>query len=171
MITQDPVLITREQNLARMGANSSDAGLQGLARVQNDNNSALVRALNNMGAGSADDSFVAGQRAIQALESRLGRQQARVNDLYGLVRDSAGRSFPLDGRAFADRAIQSLDDQLVGGALPADVRNHINRISAGEVPFTVDYAEQLKTMIGRLQRNSSDGSARYALWSCSAGAR
>lgn len=163
MITQDPVLITREQNLARMGANSSDAGLQGLARVQNDNNSVLVRALNNMGAGSADDSFVAGQRAIQALESRLGRQQARVNDLYGLARDSAGRSFPLDGRAFADRAIQSLDDQLVGGALPADVRNHINRISAGEVPFTVDYAEQLKTMIGRLQRNASDGSARYAL--------
>ncbi|MDS1142386.1 lytic transglycosylase domain-containing protein [Pusillimonas sp. SM2304] len=163
MLTQDPVQITREQNLAKMGANASDAGLQGLARVQNENNSALVRALNQAGAGSSDDAYVAGQRAIDALQSRIGSRQARINDLYSMARDSAGRSFPLDGRSFADRAIQQLDDNLLGGALPADVRNHINRISAGEVPFTVDYAEQLKTLIGRLQRNTSDGSARYAL--------
>jgi hypothetical protein len=163
MLTQDPGQVTREMNLAKLQANTAAGGSRNLSQVQADNNSALVRALNSMGADSADDAVSAGQKAIGALEQRLGGQQARINDLYSLARDSAGRSFPLDGRAFADRAIQALDDQLVGGALPADVRNHLNRISAGEVPFTVDYAEQLKTLMGRLQRSTSDGSARYAL--------
>ncbi|WP_269497852.1 phage tail tip lysozyme [Castellaniella sp. S9] len=161
MLTQDPGQITREQNLAKIQANSTVAGGRNLSQIQNENNVSLVRALDQ--AGASDDAMTAGHRAIESLQRRLGGQQARINDLYSLARDSAGRSFPLDGRAFADRAIQALDDQLVGGALPADVRNHLNRISAGEVPFTVDYAEQLKTLMGRLQRGTSDGSARYAL--------
>lgn len=163
MLTQDPAQVTREMNLAKQQANLPPGTARNLATIQGENNAALVRALDSMGAASTDDAVTAGQRAIDSLQRRIGGRQARINDLYSLARDSAGRSFPLDGRGFADRVIQSLDDQLVGGALPADVRNHINRISMGEVPFTVDYAEQLKTMIGRLQRNSSDGSARYAL--------
>ena len=163
MLSQDPQQITREMNLAKQQANSPIIGGNNLAQVQADNNRALVNALNDMGAAGADDAMAAGQRAIGSLERRLSGQQGRINDLYSAARDSAGRSFPLDGRAFADRAIKALDDNLVGGALPADVRNHLNRISAGEVPFTVDYAEQLKTLMGRLQRNTNDGSARYAL--------
>lgn len=162
MLTQDPAQITREMNLAKQQANLGATGGRDLAQVQAQNNSALVRALNSMGADSTDDAVTAGQRAIDALQRRLGSKQARINDLYGLARDSAGRSFPLDGAAFTQRAGQLLDDNLVTGALPGDVRNHLNRIAQGEVPFTVDYAEQLKTMMARLQRNTSDGSARYA---------
>ncbi|MNS88667.1 hypothetical protein D3C72_1226490 [compost metagenome] len=40
---------------------------------------------------------------------------------------------------------------------------HLNRIALGEVPFDVNYAEQLKTAIGKLQRASSDGQQRMAL--------
>lgn len=161
MLMQDPGQVTREMNLAKLQANTGATGSRNLSQIQADNNAALVRGLDQMGA--TDDAYAAGQRAIGSLQSRLGAQQGRVNELYSAARDSSGRSMPLDHRAFADRAIQSLDDNLVGGALPADVRNHLNRISAGEVPFTVDYAEQLKTLIGRLQRGTSDGSARYAL--------
>lgn len=163
MLTQDPGQITREMNLAKQQANTGATGGRNLSQIQADNNAALVRALGTMGAGSADDAVSAGQRAIDALQARIGSRQARINDLYDLARDSAGRSFPLNGAAFTQRAGQLLDDNLVAGALPGDVRNHLNRIAQGEVPFTVDYAEQLKTMIGRLQRNTSDGSARYAL--------
>lgn len=161
MLTQNPGQVTREQNLAKLQANTGASGGRNLSQIQADNNAALVRGLDAMGA--TDDAYAAGERAISSLQGRLGAQQGRVNELYSAARDSAGRSMPLDHRAFADQAIQSLDDNLVGGALPADVRNHLNRISAGEVPFTVDYAEQLKTLIGRLQRGTSDGSARYAL--------
>ncbi|WP_050466367.1 glucosaminidase domain-containing protein [Herbaspirillum chlorophenolicum] len=163
MLTLDPVQITRERNLAKIGANASDEGLQGLARVQNSNNSALIGALNNAGANTADDAYAAGQRVIDALQRNVDTQRGNINNLYSAARDSAGRSFPLDGAAFTQRASQALDDALLGGALPADVRNHLNRIAQGEVPFTVDYAEQLKTRIGNLQRASQDGQTRMAL--------
>jgi hypothetical protein len=86
-----------------------------------------------------------------------------VGALYQRARDSQGRSLPLDGAAFSTRANAALDEAMLGGALPQDVANHMNRIARGEVPFTVDYAEQLKTRIAALQRASNDGSTRMAL--------
>ncbi|WP_234263090.1 hypothetical protein [Hydrogenophaga sp. NFH-34] len=162
-VSLDPVQITREQNLARMGANASDEGLHGLARVQNDNNRALIDNLNRLGADSADDAFAAGERAISGLQRGLDAQKANVDHLYSQARDSAGRSFPLDGHSFTTTASKLLDDNLLGGALPESVQSHLNRIAQGQVPFTVDYAQQLATAIGKLQRGTSDGQTRMAL--------
>jgi len=161
MLTQDPSQITREMNLAKQQA-TTGGGAGSLPNIQEQNNQALIRALRTMGAGTGDDSYMAGQKAITALQNRLDIKNAKIGDLYQLARDSAGRSFPLDGRRFADSAIKSLDDNLSGGSLPADIRNQINRISAGEVPFTVDYAEQLKGVLNRLFRGAQ-GSERYAI--------
>lgn len=83
--------------------------------------------------------------------------------MYGQARDSAGRSFPLDGQAFTTQASRLLDDALLGGALPPSVGQQLNRIAQGKVPFTVDYAEQLKTAMGKLQRATNDGQTRMAL--------
>lgn len=163
MLTQDPSQITREMNLAKQQAAMGKTDGVSLPNIQAQNNAALVRALDDLGASSTDDAFTAGAKAISSLTNRLKNQRAKVSDLYSLARDSQGRSFPLDGREFADNAIKALDDALVGGSLPADVRSHLNRISSGEVPFTVDYAEQLKTMMAQLQRGATDGNARYAL--------
>lgn len=162
-LTLDPAQITREQNLARMGINSTDAGLHGLAKVQNENNAALITAMNRLGAGAADDAHAVGARTISALQRGLDADKAAISDLYGLARDSAGRSFPLDGHTFTTTASKLLDDALLGGALPPSVQQHMNRIAAGEVPFTVDYAEQLKTAMGKLQRATNDGQTRMAL--------
>lgn len=162
-LTLDPAQITREQNLARMGINSTDTGLHGLAKVQNENNAALISAMNRLGAGAADDAHGAGARAIGALQRGLDTDKAAIDGLYGQARDSAGRSFPLDGQAFTAQASKLLDDALLGGALPPSVSQHLNRIASGEVPFTVDYAEQLKTAMGKLQRATGDGQTRMAL--------
>ncbi|MDQ2150056.1 glucosaminidase domain-containing protein [Alcaligenaceae bacterium C4P045] len=163
MLTLDPVQITRERNLAKTGANASDQGLQGLARVENQNNRALIDALNDAGANRGQDAHTVGQRAIDALERNVDTSRAGINALYSEARDSAGRSFPLDGAAFTRQADTALQDALLGGALPEGVRSHLNLIAQGRVPFTVDYAEQLKTRIGQLQRASSDGQTRMAL--------
>lgn len=163
MLTLDPVQITRERNLAKSGANSSDRGLQGLARVENENNTALIRTLNNAGADAAPDAFTTGERVMGSLQRGLDAEKANINNLYGQARDSAGRSFPLDGAAFTQKAGADLADNLLGGSLPRDIRRHLNEIAQGKVPFTVDYAEQLKTRLGALQRASSDGSVRKAI--------
>ena len=162
-LTLDPAQITREQNLARMGINSTDTGLHGLAKTQNENNTALIGAMNRLGANAADDAHAVGGRAIGALQRGLDADKTAIGGLYGQARDSAGRSFPLDGHAFTTQASRLLDDALLGGALPPSVSQHLNRIAAGEVPFTVDYAEQLKTAMGKLQRGTNDGQARMAL--------
>lgn len=162
MVTQDPVRITQEMNLAKMGANAGDDGLQGLARVQNQNNTRLINVMNEAGANRGD-AFAAGQRAIGAIQAQDDALAGRVSSLYQQARDTSGRSAALDGAAFTRTANQMLDEGLLGGALPKDVADHMNRIARGEVPFDVNYAEQLKTRIAALQRATNDGSARMAL--------
>jgi len=163
MLTQNPGQITREMNLAKTGANSTDLPLQRLPNLQNQNTNALLRALDQAGAANAPDTAATGARGIGALEGRVAQARGNINNLYSSARDSAGRSLDLDGAHFTQRANQMLDQEMVGGALPADVANTMNRIARGEMPFTVEIAEQLKTRIGNLQRATSDGGARMAL--------
>ena len=172
MLTLDPVQITREQNLAKIGANSSDGGLQGLARVQNQNNARLIDVMNESGANRGDP-FRAGQQTIGAIQGRDADMASRVTSLYQQARDTSGRAADLDRVAFSTRVSELLDDAMVGGALPKDVESMVNWIANNAkpqgmhgsipMPFNVDIAEQLKTRIATLQRNTSDGSARHAL--------
>lgn len=162
-VTLDPSQITRERNLAKVGANSTDVNLQRLPRVQNENNRALINRLNDVGAGTTDSPVAAGNTLTGSIERVLGAERGRVDDLYNLARDSQGRSFPLNGTFFSNRVDTLLGDELVMASLPPDVRNRVNQIALGEMPFTVDVAEMLKTKIGNLQRASSDGSVRTAL--------
>ncbi len=163
MLSQDPVALTREKNLAKTGANSTDLGLQRLPRLENQNTQRLLDVLDETGARNAPDEFATGQAAIRALRGNLDASRGRIDSLYSAARDTQGRSAGLDGSAFTQRATQLLDEGLLGGALPKSVEEHLNRIAKGEVPFTVAYAEQLKTTIGKLQRATNDGQARMAL--------
>lgn len=172
MVSQDPVQITREMNLAKTGANSADQGLQGLARVQSQNNATLIRNLDEAGALQGDP-FRAGAAAVGSINARDAQLERGVSSLYQQARDTSGRAADLDRAAFSNRVSELLDEAMVGGALPKDVENKINWIASNAkpqgmhgsipMPFNVDIAEQLKTQIAKLQRNTSDGSARHAL--------
>lgn len=162
-ITQDPVQITRERNLAKTGANSSDTSLQRLPALENTNTRALLGALDDAGARGAPDAYATGQKVIGALGAQRDAAQSNIKSLYGQARDTAGRSAPLDGSVFTRRANELLDEANVGSFLTPDIAKKMNAIAKGEFPMTVDVAEQLKTSIGNLQRGSSDGNARKAL--------
>jgi len=162
-LTLDPVQITRERNLAKTGANSTDVSLQRLARVQDANNRSLVTGINEMGADTPLSQYGAGQSLTSVLQRQLDDQDSVIAGLYRTARDSQGRSFPLDGARFTQTAGAALEDALLQSKLPADVRARLNDIALGRVPFTVDYAEQLKTRIGDLARGETDRSTRAAL--------
>lgn len=162
-LTLDPVQITREQNLSRTGANASDTGLHGLARIQNDNNKILIDNVNKLGASTSDDAYTIGNKALDALQNGIDAEKTNIGQLYSAARDTAGRSAELNRSIFTQNANDLLDHAMVGGALPPGVREHLNRIATGKVPFDVNYAEQLKTQIGKLQRSTNDGQTRYAL--------
>lgn len=162
-LTQDPGLITREINLAKTGANSTDPSLQRLAGIQNENTRNLLSRLDEAGAANALSAPDTSRAAIGSLQGVADRARANVSDLYSQARDTAGRSLPLEGGAFTRRASQLIDEAMVGGALPKGVESTLNKIAAGEMPLTVEIAEQLKTQMGKLQRATNDGQARYAL--------
>lgn len=163
MLRQDPSLITRERNLAKTGANSGDVALQRLPAIENQNMAALLSRLDEAGAANAPNAYGTGERVINALQQRQNEARARINALYEQARGTDGRSLPMAGGVFTQRANQLIDEAMVGGALPPGVAQTMNRIAKGEIPFTVDIAEQFKTQIGKLQRASNDGQARYAL--------
>lgn len=162
-LTQDPGQITREMNLAKTGANSTDPSLQRLPGLQNQNTATLLQRLDELGGTRAMPEPDAARSVIGSLESRANATQQEINSLYSAARDSSGRSLPLEGGTFTARANQLLDEAMVGGALPSGVQNTMNKIASGQMPLTVEIAEQLKTQIGKLQRASSDGQARMAL--------
>lgn len=160
-LTLDPVAITQQRNLAKIGANSKDPSLQKLAQIQNQNNRLLTERLND--AGAQTDPVSASEKVIQSLMGRDAAAKSVIDKLYQSARATDGRSAVLDPSAFTQKANDMLDEALLGGKLPGDVRNKLNAIASGEMPFTVDVAEQLKTNIAALQRASKDGAERLAL--------
>lgn len=163
MISQDPAQITQERNLAKIEANMGSVGDIRLSNVEQKNTAALLSALDEAGAKNAPDAYATGQQAISALDLLQKANKARIDQLYKQARDSAGRSLPLDGAAWTSKANQLLDEAMLGGKLPADVAKTMNRVATGEIPFTVEIAEQIKTRIGDLQRATNDRSEKMAL--------
>ena len=162
-LTLNPVDLTNQHNLSKIGANSSNPKLQGLAMRQNENTGTLIRNLNELGANTADDAYAGGQRVMRGLENTQQRATGRINEAYAAARAQTGIDAQIDPAAFTQRAGNLLNENLLEGALPADVRNILNKAATGELPLTVRTAEQIKTAIGNLQRSTTDGGTRRAL--------
>lgn len=161
-ITLDPYDVTQEANASKVAA-ATGARDARLPQIAQGNNSRLLSIVDEMGGARPNDSYGQGSAVAGAIRALDESMQANVGNLYRQARDSGGRSLPLDGAAWTRQANQMLDEAMVGGALPQDVATTMNRVATGEIPLTVEIAEQIKTRIGQLQRGASDGNARYAL--------
>jgi hypothetical protein len=160
-LTLNPATITQERNLAKIGANSTDPAAQKLATVQRENDVKLIDSLGKF--GSDDDAVTAANKIIETLNVKDAATKKVIGKFYEQARNTEGRSALLNPRDFTQKANDALDDALLGGKLPGDVRNKLNSIAQGDTPLTVDVAEQLKTNIGALQRSSNDPAERLAL--------
>jgi hypothetical protein len=160
-LTLNPSTISRERNLAKIGANSTDPAAQKLSTIQRDNDLKLMDGLGKF--GSDDDAVTASNKIIETLNVKDSATKKVIGKFYEQARNTEGRSALLNPRDFTQKANDALDDALLGGKLPGDVRNKLNSIAQGDTPLTVDVAEQLKTNIGALQRSSNDPAERLAL--------
>lgn len=162
-LTQDPGQITREANLAKVGANSTDPALQRLPALQNQNTRTLLNNLDDAGAGRAPDAMGAATTAIGTMRSNLTRAGDSRDALYAAARDSQGRSVVLDGPAAAQAAVQRLQRDGVG-KLPPEVDSWLNDITSGRTPLTVDYQQQLvKNLYRKMQGAGDNGDLRHGL--------
>lgn len=174
MITLDPRQITLEQNLAKAGMNSQDVNLQTLGNVQNQNNQALINALNQRGAGNVQAPYLmeAGEASVSKIAAMDAAKQAEASALYKAAENTAGGSIPLDRSALINNIDAALSAQNKNAFLPPEIRTILNTIAKGEttiegvkypVPFDVNALDNLMTTIATASRSTSDGNVKAAL--------
>jgi len=173
-VSLDPVQITQERNLTKLGANSTDPRLQELARVQNSNNKAFIENLNNLGANTANaDPLVAGRKAIDSITSQNDVAKKLETSLYSKAKDSSGRSIDLKREPFIYDVYNMLGKENKGAFLPREFQTLLKEIHSGKVthldgtqdviPFNVDVIDNLKTALATAMRESSDGNKTAAM--------
>lgn len=162
MVSQNPVQITREQNLAKMAANSGDDSLHGLPLLQNQNNATLIRSLNERGAGTETMPIAAGraiQDRIQGTNAALGRVEQGAWDL---AKNSPGYKAPIypDG---LNAALQRTGDEALTGYLPKQVTDYMAAFQTGQQPFTPQHYKNLRSMLsGELAKGGNEAAAARA---------
>lgn len=163
-LTQDPRQLTQQRNLAKQLANQGGGPVMGgdLPSIQNENARKVLGTIDRQ-SRSPLDGTATGQRIIDGVQMADDTRKAGVDRLYSQARDSAGRSIELDGYAFTSRANALLKEALAP-KLGAEVDAALNDIALGRTPLTVEYAEQLKTMLARKQRaaQGTQGDLAYA---------
>jgi hypothetical protein len=162
-LTGNPAIVTKEKNLAKQGVNSTDPKSQSLAMLENENNQVLLSKIDDLGAVKAVDQYQAGQSLRDTLAAFGKTQKDNISNLYKNAIDSSGRAAELDGYTFTQTANKALDQQLKTKFLPREIKGYLNQVAKGELPLTVDVAEQLKTTIASSQRATIDGNVKQAL--------
>lgn len=147
MLTLDPVQISKEQNLAKMGANSADGGLQGLARVQNQNNTQLIGNLNNLGAvnGNVDE---AGRLVISSITGRQAGLRSAENAAWDAARNSPGYRQPISSGVLSD-INRALDDEGLMPFMSPQISRYMEAFQTGQRPFTPQDYRNLQSMLAR----------------------
>jgi len=162
-ISQDPVDITRQKNLAGMGANTSNPDLQLLARVENDNAKVLIAGLDDIAKGTQLDLKKASSAVIGTVTARDSWLNKFKNSLYKKAEETHGRQIILDRDGFAQDVYAGLKENRRLAFLPKKVKSIIDDV---ETPFTVDEMDTLETIISteiRTARQAGKGNVVMAL--------
>jgi hypothetical protein len=143
--------ILREKDPGQFQFEKNTVGIQGagesIGQRFTEQNAQLIQRLNEMRAGQGLDKFQAAANVIDELKAVDATRNANVGALYDQARAAAGINTPLNPSNFAQSLNNTLDEAMVGDALPAGVRKAINQIATGEMPFTIQKAEQLRQAI------------------------
>lgn len=144
-LTREPGQFQFEQNTRGI----TGAG-EGLAQRFNEQNRQLIGGLNAARSGAQGiglDRFGAGERVAAALREQDAASRGAVDRLYSAAREQAGIHTAIEPARFAQSVNDALDQAMLGDALPGGVRKALNQIAAGEMPFTIQKAEQIRQAI------------------------
>jgi hypothetical protein len=157
MVTLDPVQITREQNLAKIGANSADGELQGLARVQNQNNQRFIQVLNEGGAnrGSLD---AAGDLVVGSVTGRRNSLRGAEQAAWNEARSSPGYRQPISAGVISD-INAALGDEGMMPFMNPTISRYMEAFQTGQ-PFTPQDYRNLQSMLAReVSKGGNEGAA------------
>lgn len=161
MVTRDPAQFTREMNLAKTGANSADESLQGLSRLQSQNNQTFIRNLNEAGAAQGDV-FRAGERAIGGIQGRNAALEGTKSAAYDALEAMPGYRAPMGANPIS-RINAALGDEAAMPFMPKEISGYMESFLAPNAPpFTPQAYNNLQKMLSRAS-TSQDGNVRHAV--------
>lgn len=160
MISQNPVQITREQNLAKMAASSADGELHGLPAMQNQNNQVLIGRLNDLGARTGVEPFAAGRTVTDAIGGRRTALRQAEQAAWDAAKASPGYRAPIQPNGL-QAVTRALDAEDVLGDLPKGTSALMEAYLTGQREFT---PMAYRNIISRLSRESAstDPAQAYA---------
>lgn len=157
MVSQDPVQITREQNLAKMGANSGDSGLHGLARIQNENNAKLISNLNALGADRGDV-LRAGEHVTSSVLGTQAGLRSAERSAWDAAKNSTGYRQPIQAGVIGD-INGALGDQGLMPFMNQSISKYMEAFQLGQ-PFTPQDYRNLQSMLSReIAKGGNEGAA------------
>lgn len=145
-LTRDPMQYQFEQNTRGVVGGAGE----GISQRLNEQNQGLINAINtarNKTGTYGMDKYTAGEAISGALKSSDDAAKANVTGLYNTARNAAGINTQLNPKNFTESLNNSLDQAMVGDALPGGIRKAINQIATGDMPFTIQKAEQIRQAI------------------------
>lgn len=147
MVSQNPVQITREMNLAKIGANSSDQGLSGLSLLQNQGNAKLIGNLNDLGANRGDLAR-AGETVTGSILGRQAGLRGTEEALWNSAKAMPGYKQPISAGVLSD-INKALDDEAMMGYMSPKISSYMAAFQSGEQPFTPQAYKNLQSMLSR----------------------
>lgn len=161
MATQDPVKISREQNLRGQQPE--------LAYHINKLNEQLVENVPLIRERAAPDVYAtktieSSQALIDAYKALDDTRSAEISKAYKALEDAAGGEFPVDGVTLAQNAEAALAKKLKTDFLPSGIKNQLERFKNGE-PMTFEAFEAMRTNLAaeiRKAERTGDGNAAMA---------
>lgn len=145
-ITRDPAQFARELNL-RGASGVGDPLLQRLEQQ----NVRLQDLITGRARGAADENS-AGESLLASLRNVDDVAKTQVDAAYGRARDHLGRAAPMDPAGFSQQANATLDEQMLGRWLPEEARGILNDVTLGKIPFNVNTAVQIDSVLSQAQR-------------------
>lgn len=160
-LTLDPVQITREKNLAKIGANSSDSSLHALAQNQAAQNARLIGVMNDAGAGRGGL-----QRAGETINSTvLGRQaslRGAEQSAWNEAKSSPGYTQPIAAAPISD-INQALGAEGMMPFLNPTISKYMESFMTGQHPFTPQAYKNLQSMLSNEMSRGGNEAAAAAL--------
>lgn len=157
MLTLDPVQITREQNLAKIGANTADGELQGLARLQNQNNQKLIANVNDLGANRGDP-LQAGEYLAGTVLGRQASLRSAEQQAWDAAKNLPGYKMPVSGKVLSD-VNQALDAEGMMPFMSPTISRYMEAFQTGQ-PFTPQAYRNLQSMLSReMAKGGNEGAA------------
>lgn len=158
MVTRDPNRWAFERNTADI----QGAGERLKARFMGNNQAfnEFAGDLQRGTGGTAADQWSASKVALDAMRTADATKKAGVDAAYDAARDNLGRASPMDSYAFHQAANAALDEGMLGHYLPAQVRGILNDVATGKIPFNVNTAVQIDSVLSAAQRSGNAAEAK-----------